>query len=162
MAKPVADQPLLPSVLDRLLDAEPRVTTEAPAARPRLLAQIKAGVRRDLEWLLNTKLAAELPAGLPHARKSILAFGLADFTHSSLNSGVDRARLRRAVELAVKQFEPRLIDVAVVLVEGSATDRAVRFRIDAMLRVDPAPEPVSFDSHLQLHNKAFVVRGDGA
>ena len=112
--------------------------------------------------MLNTKLAAEVPAGLAYLRRSVLAFGLPDFTHSSLTNGHDRAKLRRAVEAAIRQFEPRLMNVAVTLVEGGPFDRALRYRIDAMLRVDPAPEPVTFDSLLQLSTKAFVVRGDGA
>ena len=49
MPRPDADQPLLPSVLDRLIDLEPRVSSEPPAARPRVLAQIKSAVRRDLD-----------------------------------------------------------------------------------------------------------------
>jgi type VI secretion system protein ImpF len=162
MPRPDSDQPLLPSVLDRLIDLEPKVSSEPPAARSRVLAQIKAAVRRDLEWLLNTKLVADVPTALPHLRRSVLAFGLPDFTHSSLSNGHDRARLRRAVEATIRHFEPRLSGVAVTLVEGGPFDRALRFRIDALLQVDPAPEPVTFDSLLQLHTKAFVVRGDGA
>lgn len=162
MPKPSADEPLLPSLLDRLIDLEPRVASEPAPARSRLLAQIKAAVRRDLEWLLNTRLAREVPADLPQLRKSVLAFGLTDFTHASLTSGADRARLRRVIEAAIRDFEPRLLDVAVTLVEGTPLDRTVRFRIDAMLRVDPVPEPVTFDSLLQPHTRAFVVRGEGA
>lgn len=155
-----ADQPLLPSVLDRLIDLEPKVATEPQAARSRLLAQIKAAVKRDLEWLLNTKLAIEPPAGLPQLRASLLAFGLPDFTHSSLSNTQDQVTLRRAIEVAIQRFEPRLTGVAVTLVEGREFDRALRFRIDALLKVDPAPEPVSFDSVLQLHTKAFEVKAD--
>jgi type VI secretion system protein ImpF len=103
-----ADQPLLPSVLDRLIDREPKVSAEPQEARSRLLAQIKDAVKRDLEWLLNTKQTAELPAGLARLRASLLAFGLPDFTHSSLSSNQDQAKLRRAIELAIQQFEPRL------------------------------------------------------
>ena len=155
-----ADQPLLPSVLDRLIDLEPKVSTEPQAVRSQMLAQIKAAVKRDLEWLLNTKLALEIPAKLPGLQDSLLAFGLPDFTHSSLSSGQDQAKLRRAIEVAIQRFEPRLMDVAVTLVEGREFDRTLRFRIDALLKVDPAPEPVTFDSLLQLHTKAFVVKAD--
>jgi type VI secretion system protein ImpF len=161
MPQPIADQPLLPSVLDRLIDYEPKVTTEPPAARSRVLAQIKAAVKRDLEWLLNTKATLDLTDATPPLVASLLNFGLPDFTHSSLSSGPDQARLRAAVEAAIRRFEPRLTDVAVVLVEGQQSERALRFRIDALLKIDPAPEPVSFDSVLQLQNKAFRVQGDG-
>lgn len=162
MPPPLADQPLQPSVLDRLIDLEPRTRTEPQAARSRLLAQVKAAVKRDLEWLLNTKCTldeAELP---PHLQTSLLTFGLPDFTHSSLTSSQDQARLRSAVEESIRRFEPRLTSVAVTLVEGRAFDRSLKFRIDALLRVDPAPEPVSYDSVLQLPSKSFRVQGDEA
>jgi type VI secretion system protein ImpF len=37
-------------------------------------------------------------------------------------------------------------------------DRVLRFRIDARLRIEPAPEPVSFDMMLQLDRGDYVVR----
>jgi len=35
----------------------------------------------------------------------------------------------------------------------------VHFRIDALLRLDPAPEPVTFDTVLQLGTQQYVVKG---
>jgi type VI secretion system protein ImpF len=99
--------------------------------------------------------------GLPHLDASAWSYGLADLSASSLTSAVDRERLRLAIEAAIRRFEPRLQGVEVTPVEARASDRSIRFRIDAMLRVDPAPEPVTFDSMLQLTTKAFHVRGDG-
>jgi type VI secretion system protein ImpF len=162
MPHPDADQPLLPSVLDRLIDLEPRVSTEPPAGRARQLAQIKESVKRDLEWLLNSKRSPEPPPpGLPHLEGSLLTFGLPDFSTSSLSSDRDQDLLQRAVEASIRRFEPRLERVAVTRIEGGPADRSIGFRIDAMLRVDPSPEPVTFDSVLELSSKAFIVRGDG-
>ena len=45
---------------------------------------------------------------------------------------------------------------------GRELERAVKFRIDAMLRVDPEPEPVTFDSVLDLSSRSFQVRGEGS
>jgi hypothetical protein len=70
MPRPEADVPLVPSILDRVIDLEPRVSTEPPAARARQLAQIKESVERDLEWLLNSKRTPEpVPTGLPHLER---------------------------------------------------------------------------------------------
>lgn len=158
-----ADQPLLPSVLDRLIDLEPRVSTEPPASRPRRLAQLKESIKRDLEWLLNTRqLQASFPETLAHADDSILTFGLPDFTSTSLTLDQDQARLRRALQVAITRFEPRLAGVVVTLEPGRELERAVKFRIDAMLRVDPEPEPVTFDSVLDLSSRSFQVRGEGS
>ena len=38
-------------------------------------------------------------------------------------------------------------------------DRALRFRIDALLHADPAPEPVVFDSELKPLTASFEVKG---
>jgi type VI secretion system protein ImpF len=161
MPRPDIEQPLVPSVLDRLVDLEPKISTEPPASRSRSLVQVKDAVKRDLEWLLNSKQTLGALTGLPHLDASAWSYGLADLSASSLTSAVDRERLRLAIEAAIRRFEPRLEGVEVTPVEARASDRSIRFRIDAMLRVDPAPEPVTFDSMLQLTTKAFHVRGDG-
>jgi type VI secretion system protein ImpF len=153
---------LVPSVLDRLIDFEPRVSTEPLASRPRTLAQLKESVKRDMEWLLNCKRSPEpVPIGLPHLERSLLTFGLPDLSASSLLNAHEQDSLRRAIETAIRRFEPRLTGVSVSQVQGLERDRSIRFRIDAMLRIDPAPEPVTFDSMLQLTSKAFLVKGDG-
>ena len=72
----------------------------------------------------------------------------------------DQNRLRRLVEVVVETFEPRLEGVVVSLEPATGPERAVRFRIDARLRVDPAPEPVAYDTLLQLGTGEFRVKGD--
>lgn len=153
-----AEQDLVPSVLDRLIDTEPGVSTEPKVNRAVRLAQLKEAVKRDLEWLLNTKrMAIEIPADLRHLHASLLTFGLPDFTHASLNRPDDTRALKQAVEAVVRRFEPRLKGVTVTLLEAREFERGLRFRIDAQLDVDPAPEAVSFDSVLDLTSKSFAI-----
>ena len=38
------------------------------------------------------------------------------------------------------------------------TERVLRFRIDARLKIDPAPEPITFDTVLQLGSGEYQVR----
>jgi len=145
MARSELEYEMLPSVLDRMLDDEPRVKTEAASGRSTTLSRLKASVKRDLEWLLNTKrMILDLPPDLPHPRNSVLNYGLPDFTHTSLGTIDDQRELRRTIEDAVRRFEPRLLDVVVTLLDGPAHERSVRFRIDAVLDVDPTPEAVTF------------------
>ncbi|QDV32769.1 type VI secretion system baseplate subunit TssE [Tautonia plasticadhaerens] len=158
MARPEPDQPLLPSVLDRLIDLEPGTTTEARPRASARLEELKRSVRRDLEWLLNSRrLLASPPPGAEHAPRSLLSFGLPDFSHVSLENSEHREALRRTVEEAISRFEPRLMAVEVTMPEGDALRRGVRFRIEGLLRVEPSPEPVSFDSTLRLPTRDFVV-----
>lgn len=125
------------------------------------MRELKSSVRRDLEFLLNARCNfVEIPEDLVEARKSLLVFGLPDFSTYNLSNAPGRQKLTKIVEKLVKQFEPRLTRVEVSLVQDArSVDRSVHFRIDGLLRVDPAPEPVSFDT-LLMHNNEFRVQGD--
>jgi type VI secretion system protein ImpF len=151
---------ITPSVLDRLLDDRPDESREAPASRQTNLRLLKQSVKRDLEWLLNTRMETDrIPEDLTEVRNSLAAFGLPDFSSWNVRGGGDQETLRRTIEEAVAKFEPRLEGVIVTLEAMSDVDRTVRFRIDARLRVEPAPEPVTFDSVLQLGNREFSLTG---
>lgn len=148
------------SVLDRLIDYEPEVSREAPASRTKNLRLLKQAVRRDLEWLLNTRQTPDLPAGLQEVLSSVYAYGIPDFSNLSSRNPGDHLRLKRALEFAVESFEPRLEDVVVHVDTTESVFRTLRFRIDARLRVDPAPEPVTFDTTFQLGSGEFRVKGE--
>jgi type VI secretion system protein ImpF len=148
------------SVFDRLLDYEPEMSREALPTRTRNLRHLKDSVKRDLEWLLNTRQTPDdVPDELVEVNKSLAAYGLPDFTSMSTKNPADEKRLRRSLEVAIRNFEPRLENVRVTLEPVDETDRTVRFRIDAQLKVDPAPEPITFDSVWQSGGK-FTLRGD--
>src|SRR5579863_8590318 len=62
-----AESDLVASVLDRLIDHEPDVSTEPQVNRAARLGQVKESIKRDLEWLLNTKRTiVDLPGELRH------------------------------------------------------------------------------------------------
>ena len=154
MPKLENDSRVTQSVLDRLITGDARVSPER---------QLKAAVRRDLEWLLNTRRIAEpVPEELVELTRSLYNFGLPDFSNYSLNSPKDRARLLRALETTIAIFEPRLANVKVTAVESPniSTSRVLRFQIEGLLLMDPAPEQISFDTVLQLTNGEYQVKGD--
>jgi type VI secretion system protein ImpF len=148
------------SVLDRLVDFEPEVTTEPPPSRSKALRQVKQALRRDLEWLLNTRRVLEVPDELPLLADSLLAYGLPDFTNLSVKNAEDQNDLTHAIEVTLKRFEPRLENIVVSVANASVLERAFRFKIEARLRIDPVPEPISFDTTLQLGSGNFAVKGD--
>jgi type VI secretion system protein ImpF len=148
------------SVLDRLVDFEPDAKAEPPASRSKALRQVKQALKRDLEWLLNTRRVLEVPPELPLLAESMLAFGLPDFSNFSVKSTGDQHNLTLALEATLKRFEPRLEDIVVSVANASVLERAFRFRIEARLRIDPVPEPISFDTTLQLGSGNFAVKGD--
>lgn len=149
------------TVLDRLIDEEPNVSSEAPASRQKSLRQLKAAVRRDLEWLLNTRQMVDaVPPDLKETTRSLAVYGLPDFTSYSIKSPSERNRVRRALEQAISTFEPRLEDVTVSLDPMRETERILRFRVDARLKVEPVPEPITFDTVLQLGSGQYLVQGE--
>jgi type VI secretion system protein ImpF len=148
------------SVLDRLVDFEPEAKSEPPASRSKALRQVKQALRRDLEWLLNTRRAFEVPDELPLLADSLLAYGLPDFSNVTVKDAADQSTLTLALETALRRFEPRLEDVVVSVANASALERAFRFKIEARLRIDPVPEPISFDTTLQLGSGNFAVKGE--
>ena len=152
---------ILPSVLDRLLDDEPGTSREPIPNRFQNLRELKKAVTRDLEDLLNTRqeMLEELPSEFAEVSRSLVSYGLPDFTSFSLLSKHDRNRIRRAVEQAIANFEPRLARVNVTLEPPRDNDRALRFHIEALLRLEPAPELVTFDAVLQLTTQRYVVQG---
>jgi type VI secretion system protein ImpF len=137
---------ITPSVFDRLIDLDPRTSTEPPKSRSATLEDLRISVRRDLEWLLSTRQALYETDGLDEAPRSVAFYGVPDFTAlGAMNPeefGIFSENLRKAIEF----FEPRLLDVEITFEPVSTTDRQIRFRIDARLDIDPAPEPISFDS----------------
>lgn len=150
---------ITPSVLDRLLDYEPQASQEAPKSRSKSLRELKQAVRRDLEWLLNTRCYPEdVDPGLEEVLKSVVFYGLPDFTGVSAKSHIEQKKLTQAVETALKFFEPRFIDLRVRLEPIDNVDRVLRFRIEANLDIDPTPEPVAFDTVLQLGSGDFQVK----
>jgi type VI secretion system protein ImpF len=149
------------SVLDRLLDYEPDVSREGIPSRSKNLRQLKQSVRRDLEWLLNTRQTADpLPPELKELNQSLAAYGLPDMSTANIRNPADQTRMLRALETAITTFEPRLQDVNVSFEPGTNGERALRFRIEARLWIEPAPEPITFDTVLQLHSGEYEVKGE--
>ncbi len=154
------DQPLLPSVFDRLLDDEPDNSRETAASRRQILRELKLSVSRDLENLLNTRQRwGEWPETLTELEQSLVNYGIPDFTGVNMSIASERERLRGIIQRVIEQFEPRFQSVKVKLLENSESfDRTLRFRIDGLLNVDPAPEPVVFDSQLEPATSTFEVK----
>ena len=161
MAKIEQSQPLVISVLDRLVDLDPDTSVEAPRSRVQVLRELKQSVRRDLENLLNTRRrCVGWPPQMNELDLSLVNYGIPDFTGLHLGTSRLRDDFRRSIEEAIRRFEPRFKTVRVeFLTNAEPEDQTLRFRIDALLYADPAPEPVIFDSSLEPNTGTFEVRG---
>jgi type VI secretion system protein ImpF len=132
---------------------------EWPTTRSQSLRYYKEALKRDLEWLLNTR-QPPIPelVEYPLAKASVINFGLPDITSLGLSSASDHGRLRKAIEVCLRNFEPRLMDVRVTLEDSDMTDRRLRFHIEGNMKLDPAPEEISFDTVLELSSGEYKVK----
>jgi type VI secretion system protein ImpF len=162
MARWEPEQTVTQSVLDRLIDREPDNGSEAAPTRAQSVRQLKASLRRDLEWLLNSRRTPEAVDGeFEELEKSLYNFGLPDATSLNWDSARDRGRLARMIEQVLGTFEPRISGIRVAAIEAAAgAQHVMRFQIEGMLEMDPAPEHISFDTLLQLSSGEYQVKGD--
>ena len=151
-------------MLERLIDRDPKSSSEAPPTRAQSVRLLKSSLRRDLEWLLNTRRTPEAVGREFHElEQSLYHYGLPDITSASSESTDTRHWLRRQVEETIRVFEPRLTDVHVsVEAVGDLARREVRFVVEALLQMEPSPEQVVFDTVLEISSATFEVKGAGA
>jgi len=146
-------------LLDRLEDADPKRQEETPPSRSEALAALKKAVQRDLEWLLNTRRADRpLP---PETTRSVFTYGLPERSPDFEDRNEMLQELARRMEIAIKTFEPRIAGVKVMLSpDQDASSRRIDLVIEGLLRIDPSPEHVSFDTSLELASGEYHVKGE--
>ena len=149
---------LRPSLMDRLIGEG---ADHQRGLRPYMgFRELREAVGRDLEWLLNSKrFPLDLDA-YPEAKQSNLSYGVPDLSTYSWRSQSDGRSIARVIEETIERFEPRLAPGTVkveALPAGEVDDFKMRFRIDALLHVDPVSEPVSFDTSIE--STSFEVTG---
>jgi type VI secretion system protein ImpF len=147
-----------PSLLDKLFDDNPN-GIDGPMVRSMSLDELKASVARDLEALLNTRMvfSGERLAGFPECTKSVLTYGLDDFSGLSLASDNDRKFICASIQNAITRHEPRLRDVKVELEIRQHSTNALFFAIEGLLVVQSANEKVNFDARLQPAIQQYSV-----
>lgn len=150
-------------LLDRLLDADPGAPADPPITPALALDTLRAAVRRDLEALLNARRRRwPLPPGLPELVVSPLGYGVPDATSGAYAYEERRRALAEEVERVIRRFEPRLANVHVELREsGNELDRTLRLVVDAVLRADPVPEHITFETLVEPVNHEVRVAETG-
>lgn len=153
-----------PGLLDKLFDDDRRGPA-SPVLRNFSLEEMKNVVARDLEALLNTRMVFtdELLESFPECKRSVMTYGLNDFSGLSLASFYDRSFICRSLEHAIARHESRLRNVVVKLeVDGQSSTSVLYFNISALLTLPALNEPVNFDALLQPTTLRYsVTRGAG-
>ncbi|MBW2414167.1 MAG: type VI secretion system baseplate subunit TssE [Deltaproteobacteria bacterium] len=160
MADPSQSEVLRPSLMDRLIGGG---GDGQRGLRPYVgIRELREAVGRDLEWLLNSKQSPLDLDAYPEAKRSLLSYGVPDFSGYSWRSARDGVRIAAILEEVIERFEPRLAPGSIrvdVQPAGEVDDFRMKFRIDALLRVDPVSEPVSFDTQIDFENAAVKITG---
>ena len=133
--------PLSLSILDRLLDDNPGVQAEVAPTPLQAQRDLHQAVRRDLEALLNSRRrVVPYPASMQELDRSLVNYGIPDFTGASLSSLDSRAQFVRVIEAAIRRFEPRFKSVKVARARTSSPMH------DTLLSTTPAANSRRFDS----------------
>ena len=129
MERNYADTDAAATVLDRLLQP----TLKSADAGARGSNDVLESIARDVEVLLNTQRHDEkVPPEYEECAVSILNFGVPELTsYDNLSSAIDQKKLCKAMEEAIRIFEPRLRKVSVRLIEPKNNKALLRFRLEA-------------------------------
>jgi len=159
MIRTELDRAVRPSLFDRLTDLAPREPADRLVSREESAAAFRRSVQRDVEALLNTRRTiVPVPVGCNEVLRSVHEYGLHDTTGIAVGTVEGRRRLTDDIRDSLTRFEPRLMNVRVVLVESTQLKaQQVRFTIEATLRMDPSPEQVVFDTVLEVSRGTYDV-----
>ena len=146
--------------LDRLLDSDADAAQMPPPTAAEALERLRAAVRRDVEALLNSRRRRRpVPERLTALSGSIFNYGIPDPASGAYSAPELRAELVREVEATIRRFEPRLTKVVVVLVGAQdELSSVLRLKVDAILRCDPVPEPIAFETLLEPVTRDVTLR----
>lgn len=162
MADLTPQERLQPSLLDRLTDTDPESKSESRERRVLSIQRLRAGVLRDLGWLLNTGYleAVEDLDEYPFVRDSVLNYGMPELAGTTL-AGSDPARLEKAVKDAIVKFEPRInsrtLKVTVSKDEGRMSGHSLTFKIEAELWAQPTPLALYLKTDVDLETGDVTV-----
>jgi type VI secretion system protein ImpF len=162
MAELLPQERLQPSLLDRLTDDRPESREESREKRVLNLTQLRAGVMRDIGWLLNTVhlQASQDLASHEQVLSSCVNFGIPDLAGSSA-AGRSAEVLEKAVRKALLDFEPRILahtlQVTVQIQPEQMTRHAMTFVIEGELWAQPVPLALFLKTEVDLETGTVIV-----
>ena len=155
MAELMPYERMVPCLLDRLTDEEPRRRLESRDRRVVSPRRYLESARNDMRWLLNCS-AHSLGEPIyrhPDVVTSVLNYGIPDLCGMTA-SGIDVAELERALRRAILAFEPRLLRTTLEVRIFSSSDdmsaNALAFEIAGELWAQPAPESFYVKTEVDL------------
>jgi type VI secretion system protein ImpF len=155
MARAKSEILILQSLMDRLTDSG---SDDWPTTRASSLRMYRDGIKRDVEWLLNSRQPRVTQlVGYPLASVSVFNYGLPDLTQFA-GHGHDPEGLLMAILQTVRNFEPRIRDPRVFLQRTDVLNRSLRFHVEGRLVFENGEEDISFDTVLEIISGQYEVK----
>ena len=125
MARTKSEILVTQSLVDRLTDIE-----GWPESRAASIAMYRDSLKRDLEWLLNTRkpVMPELEP-FPQTSASVLNYGLPDVHSFGGSAGKDEKSLIAALEKCIRTYEPRIVQPRVFMSRTDMLSRSLKFQV---------------------------------
>jgi len=149
VAKSKSDVLITQSLLDRLTDMD-----QWPETRSASISMYRESLKRDVEWLLNTRqpVIPELE-GYPATAASVLNFGLPDIHSFDGSKGKEQNALTVALEKCIRIAQPR-----VFLTRTDLLSRSLKFHIEGQIVYENMNEDIKFDTTLELISGEYEVK----
>jgi len=142
------------SLVDRLTQSD-----TWPETRAASITMYRESMKRDLEWLLNTRKPV-IPAleGYPATAASVLSYGLPDLHSFDGSAGREQNALTSALEKCLRTYEPRISQPRVFLTRTDVLSRSLRFHIEGQITYENMDEEVKFDTVLEMISGEYEVK----
>ena len=146
-------------ILTRFIDHTPAQMHEAPTLNSISIEALHDDIKQNLEHLLNARMRA------PHAAQqnalltqSTLTYGIEDFSGYNFLNDQSHQSLCKAITKTIHAFEPRLNNVAVILLDNTEIEikRALSIRIEATVQIADISHATIFNSSLDVVSKNFT------
>ena len=154
MARIKSEVLITQSLVDRLTNVE-----AWPETRASSVAMYRESMKRDLEWLLNTRQPVMPKLEFyPETAASVLNFGLPDIHSFDGSRGKEQNALTQAIENCIRTFEPRINQPRVYLTRSDTQSRSLKFHIEGNIRYENMEEEIKFDTLLELISGEYEVK----
>lgn len=157
---------LQPCLLDRLFDDEPRRLSEGKQEKVISLSRFKTGVKRDIEWLLNSKSRFSHLDDEQYGeiKSSVLNFGMRDYTGLS-SENLQLSVLEGIIRDALIEFEPRILPQTLSVRYTESSDsasvvhkiNALGFEISGKIWAEPLPQDFLLRAEMSLEDSMVEV-----
>ena len=154
MARTKSEILVTQSLVDRLVDQE-----QWPETRAASISMYRESLKRDVEWLLNTRqpVVPEIES-YPATAASVFNFGLPDIRSFDGSAGKEQNALTTALENCIRIFEPRIVQPRVFLTRADLLSRSLKFHIEGQVFYENMDEEIKFDTVLDSISGEYEVK----